>query len=376
MLQDIAPHILRNQFSDRTDPLPESPVYCFRKGKLLIAQPGMEYAQPGGEYAQPGMEYAQAGGKNAQPGGEYAQAGGKNAQAGGKNAQAGGGIGGNGAFPTVVKKEIIKEEIDPTGAHGKISMPDGQEEEKDFYKARGRYLRLPTVAELGQEREYSFLFTLDGAAFFLLQEELSDEEIPAGYAFDDLRAMRQKAYGPQHRLFAAITAYQLANWYRDNRFCGTCGARTVHAEKERAIRCPSCGRMIYPRIIPAVIVGVINGDRILLTKYAGREFPFYALIAGFTEIGETFEETVQREVMEEAGVRVKNIRYYKSQPWGIVDDLLAGFYCDVDGDPTIHMDSTELKVAQWCTRDEIILQPTSHSLTNEMMTRFKDGLEC
>ena len=142
------------------------------------------------------------------------------------------------------------------------------------------------------------------------------------------------------------------------------------------MKCPSCGRTIYPRIIPAVIVGVINGDKILLTKYAGRDVPFYALIAGFTEIGETFEETVKREVMEEAGIRVKNIRYYKSQPWGIVDDLLAGFYCDVDGDPTIHMDKNELKEAGWHTRDEIVLQPTDHSLTNEMMTRFKNGLEC
>ena len=188
--------------------------------------------------------------------------------------------------------------------------------------------------------------------------------------------MRQAAYGPQHRLFAAITAYQLSNWYRDNRFCGTCGHPTVHSETERALCCPSCGRTIYPRIIPAVIVGVINGDRILLTRYAGRDFAHYALIAGFTEIGETFEETVQREVMEEAGIRVKNIRYYKSQPWGIVDDLLAGFYCDVDGDPTIRMDQNELKEAAWHTRDEIVLQPTDHSLTNEMMARFKQGLEC
>ena len=85
---------------------------------------------------------------------------------------------------------------------------------------------------------------------------------------------------------------------------------------------------------------------------------------------------MQREVMEEAGVRVKNIRYYKSQPWGIVDDLLAGFYCDVDGDPTIHMYQNELKEAAWHTRDEIVLQPTDHSLTNEMMARFKQGLEC
>ena len=312
MIQDIAPHRLRNQYSDKTDPSPESPVYCFRGARLLTAQ----------------------------------------------------------------GRDDVAETIDLTGEHGKISVPGAGEDEREFYEARGRYLRLPTVAELGLEREYTFLFLLDDAALFLLQEELPDEEIPEGFAYSDLRTMRQKAYGPQHRLFAAITAYQLANWYRDNRFCGTCGTPTVHADNERAICCPSCGRRIYPRIIPAVIVGVINGDRILLTKYANRNVAFYALIAGFTEIGETFEETVQREVMEEAGVRVKNIRYYKSQPWGIVDDLLAGFYCDVDGDPTIHMDKTELKVAQWCTRDEIVLQPTTHSLTNEMMTRFKNGLEC
>jgi NAD+ diphosphatase len=117
--------------------------------------------------------------------------------------------------------------------------------------------------------------------------------------------------------------------------------------------------------------------RIVLTRYAaGRYHAIDALVAGFVEIGETFEETVQREVMEEAGIRVKNIRYYKSQPWGIVDDLLAGFYCDVDGDSTIHMDRSELKEAGWHTRDEIVLQPTDHSLTNEMMTRFKKGLPC
>jgi NAD+ diphosphatase len=313
MLQDIYPHSLHNQFTEKSDPLPESPVYVFRRADLLVVES---------------------------------------------------------------REDARLEDIDQSGEHGKISMPGKDENEKGFYKERGRYLRLPTVKELGEDREYTFLFTMDGSAFFLLRDELDDADIPQGYQFKNIRTMRAEAYGPQHRLFAAITAYQLSNWYRDNRFCGTCGSRTVHSETERAVRCPSCGRMIYPRIIPAVIVGVINGDKILLTKYAGRDVPFYALIAGFTEIGETFEETVQREVMEEAGIRVKNIRYYKSQPWGIVDDLLAGFFCDVDGDPTIHMDKTELKEAGWHTRDEIVLQPTSHSLTNEMMTRFKKGLEC
>ena len=87
------------------------------------------------------------------------------------------------------------------------------------------------------------------------------------------------------------------------------------------------------------------------------------------------EETVQREVMEETGLHVKNIKYYKSQPWGIASDILLGFYCDVDGDDTITMDQSELKYAQWVSRQDIELQPLDYSLTNEMMKRFKDGME-
>ena len=124
--------------------------------------------------------------------------------------------------------------------------------------------------------------------------------------------------------------------------------------------------------MPAVIVGICNDDKILVTKYR-TGFAHYALVAVFTEIGETLEETVQREVLEETGLRVKNIRYYKSQPWGIVDDILAGFYCDVDGDTDIHMDESELKLAEWKTREELELQPDDFSLTNEMMLMFKNG---
>ena len=252
-----------------------------------------------------------------------------------------------------------------------------------FFEGRSLLVRLeegtfslPRAEEAPDAEGLIYLFALDDTAFFLSPRPCPGGLADKGFIYKDIRSLRREGYGPKEMYFAALTALQLSSWYRDNRFCGTCGTPTVHSDTERAVRCPKCGRTIYPRIIPAVIVGVLNGDKILLTKYAGREFPFYALIAGFTEIGETFEETVQREVMEEAGVRVKNIRYYKSQPWGIVDDLLAGFYCDVDGDPTIHMDRTELKEALWCTRDEVVLQPTNHSLTNEMMTRFKKGLEC
>ena len=99
----------------------------------------------------------------------------------------------------------------------------------------------------------------------------------------------------------------------------------------------------------------------------------YALIAGFVEIGETFEETVRREVMEEVGLKVKNIRYYKSQPWSFSDTLLMGFYCDLDGEEEITLDREELALAEWFRRDEIPVEPSRDSLTNEMIIKFKNG---
>ena len=136
---------------------------------------------------------------------------------------------------------------------------------------------------------------------------------------------------------------------------------------------PHCGNMIYPKISPAVIVAVTNGNRLLLTKYAGRSFKRYALIAGFTEIGETLEETVRREVLEEVGLHVKNIRYYKCQPWSFSDTLLVGFYTKVDGEPEIHLDHKELSEGVWIERDQIPVKAEDMSLTNEMIMEFKAG---
>ena len=232
---------------------------------------------------------------------------------------------------------------------------------------------LPRVREIGGLSAYRFLFTLDETPCFWGMDDM--DAAPEGWAFVPVRGLRNRATGPRELIFSAWTAFQLVNWYRDNRFCGRCGVETRPAEDERAMLCPNCGRRIYPRIIPAVIVGVTHGDEILMTKYKGRDIPFYALIAGFTEIGETLEECVAREVMEEAGLRVKNIRYYKSQPWAIVDDLLAGFYCDVDGSTEIHMDAHELKEAVWTHREDVVGQPNDFSLTNEMMMVFKAGKE-
>lgn len=229
--------------------------------------------------------------------------------------------------------------------------------------------QIPCVSDFAPQSEFDFLFRVDEIRYFRLKEL---KELPQDFFYTDVFRLRREATIPKHQIFAALTAKHLSDWYGDTQFCGRCGSRMKHSEKERAMVCESCGRTAYPRIMPAVIVGAINGDSLLLTKYRVG-YSNNALIAGFVEIGETLEETVAREVMEEAGIRVKNIRYYKSQPWGVANDILTGFYCDVDGDTTIHMDPQELKYAQWVKREDIVLQPDDFSLTNEMMQMFKVG---
>ena len=216
---------------------------------------------------------------------------------------------------------------------------------------------------------YVYLFSVDDTAYYLAP---APDDLPAGFAFRALRELRPLCRDPE--IFAAFTAYHLWGWYRDTRFCGRCGTALTHHGEQRAMRCPSCGLIVYPRIYPAVIVGVIRGDSLLITRY--REgFRHNALVAGFTEIGETLEGTVRREVMEETGIRVKNIRYWASQPWGLAGDILTGFYCEADGDDPIRMDESELRYARWVPRREIVLQPDDLSLTNAMMKAFRDGAE-
>ena len=214
-----------------------------------------------------------------------------------------------------------------------------------------------------------YIFSMDDKRFFLALDSM--EEPSEGFSYYSIREVRDRFSGKE--VFAAFTAYHLWVWYSDNVFCGKCGKKLVTDTKERALKCPECGHTVYPRINPAVIVGVINGDSLLLTKYR-TGYAHNALVAGFTEIGETLEETVAREVKEETGLKVKNIRYYKSQPWGMAQDILTGFYCEVDGDDTIRMDESELKYAEWVKREDIELQPNNLSLTNEMMKVFKDGI--
>ena len=256
-------------------------------------------------------------------------------------------------------------------------------EGKAFIRKENEKISFVTIKESKEilkvkELQWTYLFSIDQMRFYLLSEE--QEKILCRKLLERKQCQAEnmtffRTAKPQYMAFAAVTGGQIHRWYRSRTFCGRCGKKMIHDEKERLMRCPECGQMEYPKICPAVIVGVTDHDRIVLTKYAGRAYKKYALIAGFAEIGETIEDTVRREVKEEVGLHVKNIRFYKSQPWSFSDTLLMGFFCELDGSDKIKMDEEELSVAQWCNREDVPVQEEDISLTSEMMCRFRQGRE-
>lgn len=265
------------------------------------------------------------------------------------------------------------QDIGPHIYHNEYT-PRSPREDDIVFVFRGRdllmreddgFLTFPLWQQI-RENDLQYLFSVDDRAFFLGKEPIE------GFSFQSLRQLRRCS--PRELCFAGMTAWHLYNWYENHRFCGRCGSRVHHHDTLRALACPDCGNLIFPVIAPAVIVAVLHEDKILVTRYAGREFKGMALIAGFCEIGERAEDTVRREVMEEAGVRVKNIRYFDSQPWGFASNLLLGFFCELEGSDEIHIDEEELESACWIRREDLEPVPDRElSLTGTMIERFRQG---
>lgn len=237
-------------------------------------------------------------------------------------------------------------------------------------------VKFPSVSEVLSivpdiKQKARFLFTIDDLNYF----DLPDFDIEPFGNWNYIPKEQFREIRPVLSAFVSVTAWQIHSFYAKNTFCGTCGARMHQSQTERAMICPDCKRISYPQICPSVIVGITDGDKLLVTRYANRHSKFrrYALVAGYNEVGETLEETVRREVMEEVGLKVKNIRYFKSQPWSFTGSLLAGFFCEVDGNSDITLDTSELSEALWLKREDIPDDSAdpSVSLTGTMMHTFK-----
>ena len=252
---------------------------------------------------------------------------------------------------------------------------DGEKTLLRKLKGSGSYA-IPRVAELLKAEgktldKFSghYLFRIDDTSFFL-EDGIIAKDAPKGYEYMGSRTFRSMP--PEERMGGA-TAVHIAHWESLNKFCGRCGNITSRSETERSVVCPKCGNVIYPRISPVVIVAVHNGDKLLMAHNIDNPNPRLFLISGFVEIGESLEQAAHREVMEEAGLRIKNLKYFGSQPWPFSDSIISGFTAELDGDDTIHMQEAELSKALWVRRKDIPEYETDVSISCCLIENFRRG---
>ena len=164
------------------------------------------------------------------------------------------------------------------------------------------------------------------------------------------------------------------DWYISHKFCGRCGTETQLDEKDMMLKCPSCGQVHYPRIAPAIIVAIRKGNELLMAKHSYHDNIRYALIAGFVEPGESIEEAVHREVLEEVGIRIKNLKYQRSQSWPFPNSLMLAFTAEYDSG-SIKVDGDEILKAKWFKKDEIIRYDSDISISDWLIQEFIDSTD-
>jgi NAD+ diphosphatase len=196
------------------------------------------------------------------------------------------------------------------------------------------------------------------------------EQCPEGFVLSGVRDLDGKI--SDEELAIAGLAVQIADYNRTTRFCGTCGTMTISPQTERAKICPSCNYVTYARLSPAIIVLVRKEEKILLVRGKGAPAGRFSLVAGFVEPGETIEQTVHREVKEEAGIEIHNVRYLASEPWPFPNSLMIGFVADYAGG-IVTPDGIEIESAGWFDRDNLPDFPQRISLTRALIDRWIAG---
>ena len=241
---------------------------------------------------------------------------------------------------------------------------------KLLIKTVDRLLLIPQTSDLGRYKaalvRKQYLGELDGCLCFAA--ELSAENPQeVRLKFQELRSL----FGliEEDLIWIAGRANQLVYWNQTHQYCGGCGRPTEDKTDELAKICPQCKLVNYPRLSPAVIVAVLKNSRILLGRNKRFKLPFYSVLAGFVEPGETLEECVKREIREEVGLAVKNIRYFGSQPWPFPNSLMIAFIADY-ADGEIRTDGSEILDAAWFSKDELPRIPPKISIARQLIDWF------
>ncbi|MBA4180367.1 MAG: NAD(+) diphosphatase [Anaerolinea sp.] len=234
-------------------------------------------------------------------------------------------------------------------------------------------LRLPEAVhprDLGIHVDHEhFLGLLDGIPVWAAGID-APGDTPEPFSHENLFTLFQHL--PEQTWHLAGRAVQIAEWHRTHQFCGRCGERTDEATGERARKCPSCNLLAFPRLSPAVITLIERGNEALLAR--GRTFganPMYSTLAGFVEPGETLEQCVAREVREEVGVEVTDIRYMRSQPWPFPNSLMLGFNAKYAGGDIV-CDPTEIVDAQWFRADDLPNIPGKLSIARWLIDEWRE----
>jgi len=208
-----------------------------------------------------------------------------------------------------------------------------------------------------------YLGTLEGQPCYSV-EVFSEEKKPDGMSFIDLRSLYERL--EEDVFVLAGRAIQIVTWDQTHQYCGRCGTHAETIQGERAKRCPKCGLVNYPRISPAVIIAILKDNKILLAHNTSFQENMHSTIAGFLEPGETLEECVEREIMEEVGIRVKNIRYFGSQPWPFPNSIMIGYTAEyLSGE--ILVDGVEIDEAGWFDIENLPKLPSKMSIARKLI---------
>lgn len=200
----------------------------------------------------------------------------------------------------------------------------------------------------------------------------ADADEPEGFAFDTLWSFLGQVSEAEFSLVGR--AKQVVEWFRTHQYCGQCGKPTGDAESDRSRKCETCKQMFYPRLSPSIIVLISRGEEILLAKHAHARGNFYSTLAGFVEPGESLEETVHREVFEEVGLKVKNLKYFNSQSWPFPNSLMLGFHAEYDSGEIV-VQEEEIADAQWFHYSEMPNRPAMVSISGWLIDAHIQSLQ-